>query len=211
VVDNTLATPVLQRPLELGATAIVHSATKFIGGHSDLLLGCVVTRDDALLDRLLERRTLHGAVPGTQETWLALRGLRTLPLRVERAQATAQVLAARLEGSTGIVRVRYPGLPSHPGHQLAMTQMRGAGAILAFEVENQAAAEALTAHLRLIVGGTSLGGVETTIDRRSRWPGEEAIPPGLLRLSVGIEDPEDLWSDLEQALRRSSGPTNLAR
>jgi cystathionine gamma-synthase len=210
VVDNTLATPVLQRPLALGATAVVHSATKFIGGHSDLLLGCVVTQDDALLGRLLERRTLHGAIPGTLETWLALRGLRTLPLRVERAQTTARVLAERLEESRDVVRVRYPGLRSHPGHQLAEEQMRGPGAILSFEVEDQAVAEAFTAHLRLVVGGTSLGGVETTIDRRSRWAGEQAIPPGLLRLSVGIEDPEDLWADLEQALRRSRGPASLA-
>lgn len=200
VVDNTLATPVLQRPLELGATAVVHSATKFIGGHSDLLLGCVVSRDDDLVERLLERRTLHGAIPGTQETWLALRGLRTLPLRVEQAQATARVLAERLEGSPGVVRVRYPGLASHPGHQVAMSQMRGPGALLSFEVADQSSADRLTSRLRLIVGGTSLGGVETTIDRRNRWSGEEQIPPGLLRVSVGIEDQEDLWRDLEQAL-----------
>jgi cystathionine gamma-synthase len=202
VVDNTLATPVLQRPLGFGATAVVHSATKFIGGHSDLLLGCVVCREETLLERLHERRTLHGAVPGTTEAWLALRGLRTLPLRVERAQATAALLAERLASSAGVVRVRYPGLSDFPGYRLAMSQMRGPGAILSFEVDDQAAAEALTAQLRLIVGGTSLGGVETTIDRRNRWPGEEAIPAGLLRLSVGIEDPEDLWADLEQALRR---------
>jgi cystathionine gamma-synthase len=159
---------------------------------------------------LLERRTLLGSIPGTQETWLALRGLRTLPLRVERAQATARVLAERLEESTGVVRVRYPGLASHPGQQRALAQMRGPGAILSFEVADQSAAEAVTDRLRLIVVGTSLGGVETTIDRRRRWPGEEAVPPGLLRLSVGIEDLEDLWRDLEHAIDGSGGPTSLA-
>ncbi len=200
VVDNTLATPILQRPLELGAAAVVHSATKFIGGHSDLLLGAVVTKDDELLARLLERRTFHGAIPGTQEAWLALRGLRTLPLRMERAQATAGLLAERLAASPAVSRVRYPGLPNHPGHELAATQMSGSGAVLSFELSGQDAAEALTTRLRLIVGGTSLGGVETTIDRRQRWPGEEGIPPGLLRLSVGLEDAEDLWHDLDRAL-----------
>lgn len=201
VVDNTLATPVVQRPLELGATAVVHSATKFIGGHSDLLLGTVVTRDRDLLDRLLQRRTLHGAVPGTLEAWLALRGLRTLPLRVERAQASALLLAGRLEQSPGVLRIRYPGLSSHPGHGLASTQMSGYGAVLSFELGDGEAAQAFVGRLRLVVGGTSLGGVESTIDRRNRWPGEEHVPAGLLRLSVGIEDPEDLWHDLDQALR----------
>jgi cystathionine gamma-synthase len=201
VVDNTLATPVLQRPLEFGATAVVHSATKFIGGHSDLLLGAVVTRDEVLLARLVERRTLHGAVPGTQEAWLALRGLRTLPLRIERAQATAQILAERLEEMPTVTRVRYPGLPSQAGHDLVRGQMDGPGAVLSFELESEHAADALTSRLRLIVGGTSFGGVESTIDRRNRWPGEDHIPPGLLRLSVGIEDAEDLWRDLDHALR----------
>lgn len=200
VVDNTFATPVLQRPLDFGATAVMHSATKFIGGHSDLLLGAVVTRDEDLLQRLLTRRTLHGAIPGTQEAWLALRGLRTLPLRIDRAQASAQLLAERLDQSPAVATVRYPGLPSHPGHELAARQMRGPGAVLSFDLDGAAAAEAVTSQLRLIVGSTSLGGVETTIDRRNRWPGEEQVPPGLLRLSVGIEDAEDLWEDLDRAL-----------
>jgi cystathionine gamma-synthase len=201
IVDNTIATPILQNPLELGATAVVHSATKFIGGHSDLLLGVVVTRDEHLLARLLQNRTLRGATPGTQDAWLALRGLRTLPLRIERAQTTATVLAARLEQVPGVVKVRYPGLASHPGHDLALAQMRGPGAVLSFELADADAAESFTSRLRLVVGGTSFGGVETTIDRRSRWAGEEHVPPGLLRLSVGIEDVEDLWRDLGQALR----------
>jgi cystathionine gamma-synthase len=184
----------------LGATAVVHSATKFIGGHSDLLLGAVITQDDELLARLLERRTLHGAIPGTMETWLALRGLRTLPLRMERAQASAEILAQRLEQAAAVSRLRYPGLASHPGHALASSQMRGPGAVLSFELADSAAAEAFTSRLRLVVVGTSFGSVKTTVDRRNRWPGEEQIPPGLLRLSVGIEDVEDLWRDLEQSL-----------
>ncbi|MDP9250921.1 MAG: PLP-dependent transferase, partial [Chloroflexota bacterium] len=158
-------------------------------------------RDEVLLARLVERRTLHGAVPGTQEAWLALRGLRTLPLRIERAQATAQILAERLEEMPTVTRVRYPGLPSQAGHDLVRGQMDGPGAVLSFELESEHAADALTSRLRLIVGGTSFGGVESTIDRRNRWPGEDHIPPGLLRLSVGIEDAEDLWRDLDHALR----------
>jgi cystathionine gamma-synthase len=200
VVDNTLSTPALQQPLELGATAVVHSATKLIGGHSDLLLGAVITRDEDLLARLQEQRTFHGAIPGTMETWLALRGLRTLPLRMERAQASAQLIAQRLEADAAVASVRYPGLPSHPGHALALSQMAGPGAVLSFELADADTAEAFTSGLRLVVVGTSFGGVETTVDRRNRWPGEEQIPPGLLRLSVGIEDVEDLWRDLEQAL-----------
>lgn len=201
IVDNTLATPVLQRPLALGASVVVHSATKFIGGHSDLLLGAAVTRDEDLIAGLVQRRTLHGAIPGTHETWLALRGLRTLPLRIERAQATAQLLAERLERTPSVVMVRYPGLPSHPGHQLAARQMSGPGALLSFELGSAESADEMTSRLRLIVRSTSFGGVESTVERRSRWPGEEHLAPGLLRLSVGIEDPEDLWRDLDRALR----------
>jgi cystathionine gamma-synthase len=134
------------------------------------------------------------------ETWLALRGLRTLPLRMERAQASAEVLAQRLEAAAVVSTVRYPGLPSHPGHALALSQMAGPGAVLSFELADADTAEAFASGLRLVVVGTSFGGVETTVDRRNRWPGEEQIPPGLLRLSVGIEDVEDLWRDLEQAL-----------
>jgi cystathionine gamma-synthase len=200
VVDNTLATPVLQRPLDLGATAVVHSATKFIGGHSDLLLGVVATRDHDLLARLEQTRSMRGAVPGTQEAWLALRGLRTLPLRVERGQTTARLISARLEDSEAVTRVRYPGLATHPGHDLVATQMAGPGAVLSFELADRVAAEAMVSRLRLIVSGTSFGGVETTIDRRQRWPGEERIPAGLLRVSFGIEDAEDIWADLTQAL-----------
>jgi cystathionine gamma-synthase len=200
VVDNTFATPLLQQPLALGATAVVHSATKYIGGHSDVLLGAVVTADPGRRDALVAYRTMHGAVPGVMEAYLALRGLRTLPVRLARQQETAGMLAAKLTGHPSVIRVRYPGLPDDPYYERARAQMSGPGAIVSFEVDGAAAADRLTLALRLIVGGTSLGGVETTIDRRNRWPGEEQIPPGLLRLSVGLEHPDDLWSDLHKAL-----------
>jgi cystathionine gamma-synthase len=199
-VDNTFATPVLQRPLELGADVVVHSATKYIGGHSDLLLGVAVTRAESLRDELQQRRTLHGGIPGVTETWLALRGLRTLPLRIERAQYNAGIIAARLRDHASVVAVRYPGLAADPGHDVAAAQMSGPGAMLAFELPDAAAADALTSRLQLVVDATSLGGVETTIDRRQQWVGDEHVPPGLLRLSVGIEHVEDIWADLAQAI-----------
>jgi cystathionine gamma-synthase len=200
VVDNTFATPVLQRPLDLGADIVAHSATKFISGHSDLLLGAAITRDDALFDRLHERRTLHGGIPGPMETWLALRGLRTLPLRLERAQANAAVLASRLREHPAVRRVRYPGLSDHPGHAICAGQMSGPGAMLSFDLDGAEVADAFTARLRLVVDATSLGGIETTIDRRNKWAGDENVPPGLLRLSVGIEHVEDIWADLAAGL-----------
>ena len=200
VVDNTFATPLLQQPLAWGATAVVHSATKYLGGHSDLLLGAVITAERDLRDNLVGQRTLAGAVPGVMEAYLALRGLRTLPVRLARQQGTAAVLAQRLSQHPSVDRVRYPGLVSHPHHDRARSQMAGFGAMVSFEVADGATADRVSASLRLIVGGTSLGGVETTIDRRNRWAGEESVPPGLLRLSVGLEHPDDLWADLDQAL-----------
>lgn len=199
VVDNTFATPILQRPLQLGADVVVHSVTKYLGGHSDLLLGATVTRDQPLLDELHQRRTLHGAIPGAMESWLALRGLRTLPLRLERAQSNAEVLAVRLRDHPAVGAVRYPGLPEHPGYELASSQMSGPGAMLAFELTDAHTADGFTSRLELIADATSLGGVETTVDRREKWAGDEHVPPGLLRLSVGIEHVEDIWSDLSQA------------
>lgn len=204
VVDNTFATPLLQQPLAWGATAVVHSATKYLGGHSDLLLGAVITTGQDRADALTQHRTLHGAIPGVMEAYLALRGLRTLPVRLARQQDTAMLLARRLASHPAVTRVRYPGLPSDPHHERARAQMRGFGAMVSFEVADAKAADRLTEALELIVGGTSLGGVETTIDRRNRWPGEEHIPPGLLRLSVGLEHPDDLWADLQDALSRIS-------
>jgi cystathionine gamma-synthase len=205
VVDNTFATPMVQRPLEWGASAVVHSATKYIGGHSDLLLGVVVTRDDQRRDDLVAQRTLHGAVPGVMEAYLALRGLRTLPLRMARQQETAGDLATRLGGHPSVRRVRYPGLAQDPHHERARGQMDGFGAIVSFELATAEAADRLIGNLALIVGSTSLGGVETTIDRRSRWPGEDDVAPGLLRLSVGLEHAHDLWADLAHGLELSSG------
>jgi cystathionine gamma-synthase len=200
VVDNTFATPMIQQPLVLGANAVVHSATKYIGGHSDLLMGAVIVTEESQRDELVEWRTMQGAIPGVMESYLALRGLRTLPVRFARQQRTAAELAERLDDHRHVLRVRYPGLASDPGFERASSQMGGFGAMLSFEVKDATIADLVIESLRLVVGGTSLGGVESTIDRRARWKGEENVPGGLLRLSVGLEHPLDLWSDLDEAL-----------
>ncbi len=201
-VDATLATPLRQRSLELGADFVVHSATKYIAGHSDSLLGVVITAGEDGRRELIERRALTGAVPGPFEAFLGLRGIRTLALRVERSEANAAELARRLAGHPGVSRVRYPGLPDDPGHELARRQMSGFGAMLAFELDGGAdTADGVCAAVRLIANATSLGGVETLIERRARYEAERAhVPASLLRLSVGCEHVEDLWTDLEQAL-----------
>lgn len=200
-VDNTFATPLNQQPLALGASLVVHSATKLIGGHSDLLAGVVVARDTALAQALRKVRGLVGAVPGTLEAFLAVRGVRTLALRLERAQQNAQELALRLAQHPRVARVHYPGLPSHPQHALARRSLRGFGTIVSFELRGgAAAADALCTRVRLIRHATSLGGVESSLERRSALPGQAHLPPSLVRLSVGIEDVEDLWADLEAAL-----------
>ncbi len=186
VVDNTFATPLLQRPLDLGADIVLHSATKWLAGHSDVQMGAVVTREDELYAVLKGRRDLAGAVPGPFEAWLALRGLRTLHLRVERAQANAAELARRLTAHDAISEVRYPGF---------------GGIVSVVLAEGALAADLFTHQTKLWVHATSLGGVESTLERRRRWKAEPAtIPDGLVRLSVGIEDVEDLWRDLVQAL-----------
>ena len=186
VVDNTFATPLLQRPLDLGADIVVHSATKYLSGHSDVLLGAVVTQDEELYGVLKGRRDLVGAIPGTLEAWLALRGMRTLHLRVERAQANAQELVRRLADHPAVAEVRYPGF----GGIVAIVLAQGA-----------MAADLLTHKTKLWVHATSLGGVESTFERRRRWKTEAAtIPEALVRMSVGIEDVEDLWHDLVTAL-----------
>lgn len=200
-VDNTFATPLNQRPLALGADVSVQSATKFIGGHSDLLAGVACVRDERLYANLRRARTLLGAVPGTLEAFLAVRGVRTMALRLERAQRTALELAARLERHPRAVQVRYPGLPGHPGHAVAKAQLGGFGTIVSFEVRGgAAAADAVCRRVRLIRHATSLGAVESTMERRAALAGQEHLPPGLLRLSVGIEHVEDLWADLAAAL-----------
>ncbi|HSL97427.1 MAG TPA: aminotransferase class I/II-fold pyridoxal phosphate-dependent enzyme [Candidatus Deferrimicrobiaceae bacterium] len=186
VVDNTFATPFGQTPIALGADLVLHSVTKLIGGHSDLLLGAVVAADPAIHERLRARRSMTGATPGVLEAHLALRGLRTLPVRFERAQATARELAARLERHPRVSLVRYPGT----------------GTIISFETAGAGDdAEAVCEATRLIVHATSLGGVESTMERRARYASERAVgtPETLIRLSVGLEHLDDLWRDLERA------------
>jgi cystathionine gamma-synthase len=201
-VDNTFATPLNQRPLELGADVSIISTTKFIGGHSDLLGGVATIRNPQLLSALRQTRKLMGATPGALECFLAVRGARTLALRLERAQQTAGTLAARLSKHAEVGVVRYPGLPSHPTHSIAREQLRGFGTIISFDVRGGAVeADSACARLQLIQHATSLGAVESTIERRAVIPGQEHLPPSLLRLSVGIENAEDLWRDLDQALR----------
>ena len=201
-VDNTFATPLNQQPLELGATVSLQSATKLIGGHSDLLSGIATTRDEALWHALRRSRELNGATPGTLEAFLAVRGARTLAIRLERAQRTAQTLAERLEAHPLVTRVRYPGLPSHPTHETARRVLKGFGTVLSFELRGGAEfADAVCRNVRLVRHATSLGAVESTMERRAAIPGQEHIPPSLLRLSVGIEDAEDLWDDLDAAIR----------
>lgn len=209
VVDNTFATPLGQRPLEHGADVVLHSVTKYLAGHSDVVLGALVTRDAGLAATLREHRTLHGAIAGPFEVWLALRGLRTLALRFERAQASAAELARRLAEHPEVAEVRHPSLPGDPGHERAKAQMNGFGAIIGVRPKARAGAadpvgraDAVVDALRLWLPATSLGGVESMLERRRRWGTEaETVPEDLLRLSVGIEDVEDLWSDLDQALR----------
>ena len=204
VADNTFSTPLVTRPLELGADVVLHSVTKYLAGHSDVVLGALATSDGELHARLHQYRSLHGAVGGPFEVWLALRGLRTLALRIERSQASAGTLAQRLLAHPQVDAVRYPGLPDDAGHERAAKQMNGFGSILCIEVAGgAAAAQAVAEKVRLWLPATSLGGVESLIERRRRQPGEPlTVPENLLRLSVGIENVEDLWSDLSQALAR---------
>jgi cystathionine gamma-synthase len=190
LVDNTFATPFGQTPLTLGADLVMHSATKFIGGHSDLLLGAIVAADPAFEARLRARRSKTGATPGVLEAYLALRGLRTLPARYARGQSTAKDLAQRLAKHPRVSRVRYPG----------------SGAMISFETTGSAEdAEAVCDAARLIVHATSLGGAETSMERRARYASERSVgtPDTLIRLSVGLEHVEDLWRDLERALAAS--------
>jgi cystathionine gamma-synthase len=204
-VDNTFATPLLQQPLAAGADVVLHSATKFLGGHSDVLMGVAVTSDDGLAARLKGYRTLHGAIPGPWEAWLVLRGLRTLHLRVERAGANAAELARRLTAHPAVARVRHPSLQDDPGHARAAAGMAGFGAIVSVEVHGGAAAATRVCEgTRLWVHATSLGGVESMLERRRRHATESPeVPENLIRLSVGVEDAEDLWHDLDRALTES--------
>lgn len=185
-VDNTFATPLNQLPLVMGADISMHSVTKYLAGHSDVILGSLTVKDPALYNRLLEARTLIGSIPGPFEAWLGLRGIRTFPLRFKAAQANAQGLIEKLESHPKVSKVRYPGF----------------GAIISFEVTSDGAgADKVCDSSRLITNATSLGGVESTWERRRRWPLEsESVPENLIRLSVGCEHVEDIWNDIASAL-----------
>lgn len=196
LVDSTFATPVLQRPLALGADLVLHSSTKFLGGHSDALGGVLATADAAQADQLRAERTIFGAVPGALECWLTLRSLRTLSLRVTRQSDSATEIAAWLESR--VPKVWHPSLPSHPGHDTAQRQMRGPGGVLSIELADEASARALPGRLRLFSDATSLGGVESLIEWRRR--ADPTAPEALLRLSIGLEAPADLIADLERGL-----------
>ena len=209
-VDSTVATPVLTRPIALGADLVMHSATKYLNGHSDVVAGALVTaRKDDFWHRLETLRHDGGAILGPFEAWLLLRGMRTLPLRVERACRTAAMLAERLAAHRGVSAVLYPGLPGHPGHAVAARQMQGGfGGMLSIRVAGgEQAAIATAARVRIWKRATSLGGVESLIEHRAsvEGPGTPA-PPDLLRLSVGIEDADDLLDDLDRALGQDQTP-----
>jgi len=203
VVDATFATPLRQRPLDLGADIVMHSATKFIAGHSDLLLGAAAGRDHAHADHLAAHRHDHGAIPGGLEAFLTLRGLRTLAVRLDRAEASAAELARRLASQPNVSNVNYPGLPGDPQHERASRVLpNGSGSMLSFDVAGTVdETEAFLARLRLVTHATSLGGVESLIERRARYAGDATVVgPTLCRMSVGIENVEDLWADLDRAL-----------
>lgn len=205
-VDNTFATPLLQRPLDHGATYSVHSATKFIGGHSDLLGGIVVTADPERREGLTRRRLLGGAVIGSLEAFLALRGLRTLPVRLARSQATAADLALRLSKHAAVPAVHYPGLSTDPGYATAKRSLAGPGAVLSFQtIGTGEDLDKAMEDLEVVSVATSLGGVESTIERRAKLTGQEHIAETLVRLSVGCEHVEDLWNDLSAMLSKLEG------
>lgn len=201
VVDNTLAGPLGQQPLDRGADIVVQSATKHLGGHSDLLCGVATTRRAALAESLRTHRELRGATPGTLETYLATRGIRTYALRAAAATSAAAELASRLESHPRVARVRYPGLASHGTHATARRNLTSFGSVISFDVDGGAGvADAVCRRVQVIRHATSFGAVESTIERRAAVPGQEHLPAGLLRLSVGIEHLDDLWDDLARAL-----------
>jgi cystathionine gamma-synthase len=202
VVDATLATPLAIRPLEHGADIVMHSATKGLAGHSDLIMGVLVTADGDRDRQIKQRRNLTGALPGSLECYLALRGLRTLSVRLERACANAAILADRLAEHPAVGTVHYLGRPDHPQADRIGKLLDNRGALLSFTVDSIQRADRLCTSVRLITHATSLGGVESLVERRGSYPGEiaQGTPAELVRLSVGIEHVEDLWADLEQAL-----------
>jgi cystathionine beta-lyase/cystathionine gamma-synthase len=208
VVDNTFATPYLQQPLDLGADAVVHSTTKYLGGHSDTIGGFVATNDDALAERLYFLQKSLGAVPGPFDAWLVLRGIKTLAVRMRQHCENARRVAEFLDGHPGVERVLYPGLPNHPGYDVSRTQMRDFGGMVSFLMDSEQEAVDFVARTRIFQLAESLGGVESLIEHPARMThastaGAPFAPPGnLVRLSVGIESAEDLLADLEAALVR---------
>jgi cystathionine gamma-synthase len=202
VLDGTAATPLLLRGLDLGAAAVLHSATKGLSGHSDVTLGVVSCADPALAERLRARRRLRGTTPSGFSCWLARRGIQTLGVRIRRSSDTALALARALESHDLVRAVHHPGLESHPNHETAAGLLpAGVGGLFSFELTGADAADRLVGALRLWTPATSFGGVESTIERRGRWSGETA-PPGLVRCWAGLESPRDLWADLRHALDR---------
>lgn len=216
VVDNTFASPVLQRPLALGATVVLHSTTKYVNGHSDVVGGALVTSDEELIPRLRHLQNAIGAVPSPMDCYLVLRGIKTLPLRMRRHVESAAELARRLEGASGVARVHYPGLASHPQHELARRQMRGPGGMIAVELEGGLdEAKRFLGALEIFTLAESLGGVESLAEHpalmtHASIPAEQrralGIGDSLVRLSVGLEHVDDLWRDLEHALRAMRAP-----
>jgi cystathionine gamma-synthase len=206
VVDNTFATPYLQTPLDLGADIVLHSTTKYLGGHSDVVGGFAGTNDPTIAERLAFLQKSLGAVPGPFDAWLVLRGVKTLAVRMERHCENAGQVAAFLSGHPRVTRVLWPGLPDHPGHAIAARQMRDFGGMVSFEVESEEEAVALVARTRVWTLAESLGGVESLIEHPARMThastatGPFAAPANLVRLSVGIESADDLVDDLARAL-----------
>lgn len=201
-VDNTFATALVQKPLSMGADIVMNSVTKYLAGHSDVILGSLSTNSPVHFKALEDARKFNGAIPGPFEAWLALRGIRTFPIRFARASENALELAKRLSAHPLVTRVRYPGLPNDPQHDKAKSFMKGFGAIVSFEYAGSGeATDRVCQSSKIVTYATSLGGVESLWERRRRWPIESAsVPESLIRLSVGCEDIEDLWADIDAAL-----------
>jgi cystathionine gamma-synthase len=213
VVDNTFATPYLQRPLELGADVVLHSTTKYLGGHSDIIGGFVATSDPTVAERLYFLQKSLGAVPSPFDSWLVLRGIKTLAVRMRQHCENARRVAAFLEDHPAVERVLYPGLPSHPAHEVARRQMRDFGGMISFLAGSEDEAVELVRHTAVWKLAESLGGVESLIEHPARMTHAStadapfAAPRNLVRLSVGIESSDDLIADLEAALVRSRAAT----